>query len=453
MVANPIRGLFGYSTSFTGFADGYTELQQRSNAGSLFPASGRVSSGIGANSAASRLFFAATAISSSDKSRQHAVDTVGTELTKLRDALLAPRDLIPFAAGRPHQHQEVTKGFQQTAEQPQYVSQTVYERLPVYEFRDILATTVTGSADLSGYSKFGDAGLGSGYNFYIQAGSGSLAQVSFKNNTTIEVTTYDSGSTPSQLIGGTTQSFSFTGTSGDWRNALATALDGVQNLNAAFTADGKLQLSTVNAELLTISQGDKSNKDPLPNLGLTAGTTDASVVGTEQVQVGSETVVVDNGQASSTDQLLVVGYQSVGIAPANVDTNVDQLVKAVNLLQSLSAQPPNSDNVRKFAADLGNLLKSSDFSKAVNTTDRAALDRVIGQIDDALGRLDGLRASFISGSNQTAAGATDPLSAALLGSGLQNGNYGNFGPSHSSFGSFGPSPFDSAAVGTLSFWT
>ena len=153
-----------------------------------------------------------------------------------------------------------------------YGTRDVYETRQVTEQREIRATTVTGTRDLSSYNSIVTAGIVNGQSFGVQVGNGLLATVKFRDSTRIELT-----------INGYTETITFNGTNGEWRSGLISALNKIDNLDASFTADGKLQLTTAHAESLTLTGGALGV--PLPSLGLADGTTASAVVGYEEVPV------------------------------------------------------------------------------------------------------------------------------------------------------------------------
>jgi hypothetical protein len=107
------------------------------------------------------------------------------------------------------------------------------------------------------------------------------------------------------------------------------ALNSVADLTATYTSDGVLQLSTSNAQSLTI--GEVANglldvsKSPLANLGLTAGTTAATVTGYRQVEVGTEQVVVGTEQ-------IKIGTEEVEVGTEHVKVGTEQYVSGTELV-------------------------------------------------------------------------------------------------------------------------
>jgi hypothetical protein len=318
----------------------------------------------------------------------------------------------------------------------------VYETQPIYEQRDILATTVTGTRDLSGFSRISNASIDNGTDFSIRVGSDALATVKFSSSTRIALT-----------VSGTTTNFNFASNNGEWRTGLLNALNSIANLSAQYTANGRLQLQTSDAQSLTIADG--ANGSPLASLGLTAGTTQASVVGTEQVQVGTEDVVVGQEQYVAGQEQVEVGAEQVKVGTEQAQTgtvefsagtraiavgfdrvadarsrarvddiraSIEELASAANALTS-SPRPGvaagRADGARVLAETLSALLQSSDFTALASGADEGALDRVMDALNDALSRASELDSQLADQSAQLAdAGQTD-LAALLFNSGLQ----------------------------------
>lgn len=187
-----------------------------------------------------------------------------------------------------------------------YETRNIYETRPVYEQQPIYETNVTGTRDLSGYSSVVAAGIDVGADLAVKVGNDSTATVKFTSASQISVT-----------VDGTTTNFTFALTGGDWRNGLLSALSSISGLTADYTSDGKLHLKTSAAQSLTISDLANGPLDfsgsPLGQLGLTAGTTQASVVGYNQVQVGTEQVVVGTEQVLVGTEQVLTGTEQVKI--------------------------------------------------------------------------------------------------------------------------------------------
>src|SRR6185369_11229483 len=107
------------------------------------------------------------------------------------------------------------------------------ETQPVYQQQDILATTVTGTRALTGYSSAGTSGIVNGSKFTVEVGSGPVATINFQSSTRITAT-----------INGTTTNFTNSSNDGSWRTALVNALNSVTGLTASFNGAGDLQLQT-----------------------------------------------------------------------------------------------------------------------------------------------------------------------------------------------------------------
>jgi hypothetical protein len=325
----------------------------------------------------------------------------------------------------------------------------VYETRPVYEQRDILATIVTGTRDLSGFSSISAAGIDIGADLSIQVGSDALATIKFSSSSKIALT-----------ISGATTNFNFSSNNGSWRTGLLDALNSIANLSAQYTADGRLQLQTSDAQSLALADVPNGFLDfsgsPLPKLGLTAGTTQASVVGTEQVEVGTEEVVVGQEQYVAGQEQVEVGTEQVKVGteqaqtgtielPAgtrsvtvgfdrvkdargaarveDIEMRIKELAGAVDALASSarSSMPAGSaDGAQMLAADLAALLQSPDFAAlARGGNDDGALDRLLSALDDASSDADMLETQLIDESAKLADAGQADLAALLLNSGLQ----------------------------------
>jgi hypothetical protein len=328
-----------------------------------------------------------------------------------------------------------------------YATRDVYETRPVYEQRDIRATIVTGTRDLSGFARFSHAGIGNGADFSIQVGSGASTTIKFASSTRITAT-----------VNGTTTNFNFASSGGEWRAGLLSALNGIADLTAQFTSDGRLELQTSDAQSLTIADVANGFFDfsdsPLASLGLAAGTTQSSVVGTEQVQVGTEEVVVGQEQYVAGQEQVEVGTEQVkvGTEQAEIGTlqlsagtraitvgfdrvagsggavgvddiqaRVRELAVAINAFASsdrLGLAPATADSAQALAADLSALLESPDFAALASGADNGAFDRVMTALDDAIARADGLDTQFHEAATGAANTGQADLAALLFGSGL-----------------------------------
>jgi hypothetical protein len=192
-----------------------------------------------------------------------------------------------------------------------FEDQAVYETRTVYQQQEIRETEVTASRSLSGYTRLSTAGIDTGADFAVTVGSNSAAKIKFNSSTRLTVT-----------VGASSQQFSFNSNDGSWRTALVAGLNSVAGLTAALTSDGRLQLSTDDAQSLTIADVANGFLDfsssPLAALGLTAGTSASAVVGydsvaagTEQVQVGTQRVKVGTERIQTGTAQVQVGTQSI----------------------------------------------------------------------------------------------------------------------------------------------
>jgi hypothetical protein len=231
-----------------------------------------------------------------------------------------------------------------------YEAQDVYEMRDVYVARDVTATRslyetrsvfaehqiretrVEGDRDLRLYNTLSQAGIDVGSDFSVRVGNGPAATFRFATTQRLDVT-----------ISGATQRFDFTSASGSMRNAIVGALDSLSGLSASISPDGRLVFVTDDAQQLVIAEVANGLLDfsgsPLDNLGLRAGTTQARVigteqvvVGTEQVEIGQETIVVGTenvlaGQESVRvgSQMVVTGQESVRVGSERVQTGQEQI--------------------------------------------------------------------------------------------------------------------------------
>lgn len=195
----------------------------------------------------------------------------------------------------------------------------IYETRNVYETRDIRATEVKGGRDLRPYNTLAQAGIDVGADFSIKVGNGSTAVFRFDQSQRLSVTQ-----------NGATQRFNFTSAVGSMRAAVVSALSSVNGLNASIDANGRLALSTDNAQSVTISDVANGLLDfsgsPLNNLGLVAGTTHSTVVGQEQVLTGTEQVIVGSQQVAVGQESVVVGQETIVIGTEQVAVGTEQIV-------------------------------------------------------------------------------------------------------------------------------
>jgi hypothetical protein len=414
---------------------------------------------------------------------RNAVDQIRSELTKLRAAIGTAREQIRGFADRPDLR-AIVRNLEQTVEKATfgqrdiyetrpvyetrdvYATRDIYETRPVYEDHDIYATNVSGTRDLSSFGGYANAGISNGSTFTVQVANGPITTIKFKDSKHIEVT-----------VNGSTQSIAFNDKNGEWRSGLVSALNSIANLSAEIASDGSLEMHTANAESVTITPPADPNKNPLSSLGLSAGTTDASVVGTEQVQVGTEEVVVGQEEyVAGTEQVqvgtedvkvgteqaqtgtiqvsqgaraIVVGFDRVGRARVDVGENIRNLVAAANTLIS----GHGVDAARGLVEGLSALLGNSDFAAALTAGDANAIDSATRQIDELLQTAKILDAQMSTSARESGVTGSLALGAALLSAGLQNATVNSFGLARHRVDALYKSSADIAAGGRLSFWS
>lgn len=237
---------------------------------------------------------------------------------------------------------------------------TSAESLPVAQPTAIGSVDISGQADLTAL-----AGVSDGDQFTVQVGSGMA--------TTITVS------------------------SGQSAEALVAELDAIDNVSAALTDSGTLQISTTNGEDLTLAEASGT---PLAGLGVTAGTFDQSTaVGPERAAkaddfnailqqidqlagdasflgtnllAGDSPSVLFNTSGSSSLTLTGVNSGSAGLsisqAANGFGTNADtaaasaELRGALTSLRSFSASLTTEFSVvetrRGFTSELRNVLQS-----------------------------------------------------------------------------------------------
>jgi hypothetical protein len=198
-------------------------------------------------------------------------------------------------------------------------TQNIYETRDVYETIDIHETEVAGTRDLRPYNTLSQAGIDVGAHFSVKVGDGPTAVFRFDQSNRLSVT-----------VSGSTQRFNFTSAAGSMRSAVVDALNSVGGLNASIGADGRLALSTDDAQSLKIAEVANGLLDfsgsPLDNLGLVAGTTNAQVVGQEQVLTGTEQVVVGTEQIVIGQESVVIGQETVVTGTETIAVGVEQVV-------------------------------------------------------------------------------------------------------------------------------
>jgi hypothetical protein len=105
---------------------------------------------------------------------------------------------------------------------------------------------------------------------------------------------------------------------------------------------------------------------------------------------------------------VLVGYEWANRAPLDVGDSLRSLAADVSALVSATG----TGGIDGFAADVSALLKSSDFTTAINTPDVAAIDAATARIDDVLAKTDGLKSSL---ETRALAAAQVDLGGLLLG--------------------------------------
>lgn len=201
----------------------------------------------------------------------------------------------------------------------------VYETQAVYEDRDIVATRVAGNRSLSGFASTSQAGIDWGADFSVKVGDGPTAVLQFDTSSRVSLT-----------VNGKTTRFNVAD-HGSLGGAVAAALDSVAGLSASLGPDGKLKLETDNARSLAIAEVANGLLDfsgsPLAKLGLAAGTTHASVVGTQQVQTGTQEVVVGTETVVVGSQRVLVGTEEVQIGTEQIRIGTEQVQVGTERIQ------------------------------------------------------------------------------------------------------------------------
>jgi hypothetical protein len=156
--------------------------------------------------------------------------------------------------------------------------------------------------------------------------------------------------------------------------------------------------------------------------------------------------VVQNGTitVSLGTRPLIAGYERVNRVPLAVGDALRSLVSTVATLVSTVG----ADGTGGLAADVSALLRSADFTTAVNRPDAAAIDSAIGRIDDTLAKAAGSR--FFLSTRASSAAQVD-LGGLLLGAAPHAG-FDASGPA----GRAGDSPYlsntGSTTGGQVSSW-
>jgi hypothetical protein len=197
-------------------------------------------------------------------------------------------------------------------------TRATYETQAIYESRENRETRIEGNRDLRPYNTLAQAGIDVGANFSVKVGDAQSATFRFDTSQRLSVT-----------VNGATQRFEFSSANGSMRDAIVGALNSVEGLTASLNADGELVLVTDDARQLVIA--DIANglldfsRSPLAKLGLQAGTTQSSVIGHQQVQIGTRQVVTGHETVVIGSEDVVVGSESVITGSENVLVGSEQV--------------------------------------------------------------------------------------------------------------------------------
>jgi hypothetical protein len=209
-----------------------------------------------------------------------------------------------------------------------YEDRATYEDRAVYEDRDIRRTEVNGARNVRDAAGPAQAGIDIGADFSVQVGGAGKAVLRFNSATRLSVTD-ERG----------TRSFDFSSASaGSFGEAVRAALDSVDGLDAAFSADGKLTLKTADAKSLAIAEVQNGFLDfsgsPLAKLGLSEGTTQSRVVGTERVQTGTTRVQTGTTRVQTGTEQVEVGTETVQTGTERVQTGTRRVQTGTERFQS-----------------------------------------------------------------------------------------------------------------------
>jgi len=190
-------------------------------------------------------------------------------------------------------------------------------------------------------------------------------------------------------------------------------LDGAGSTLQALN-DGRHGVDRIKVALTTLRdalQAARTKADAVP--GRTA--LQPAVADVEQTQdkptyltIDGEVVQDGTITVSLGTRPLVVGYERANRVPLAVGDALRSLVSTVATLVSTVG----ADGTGGLAADVSALLRSADFTTAVNRPDAAAIDSAIGRIDETLAKAAGFR--FLIGARASSAAQVD-LGALLLG--------------------------------------
>jgi len=208
-------------------------------------------------------------------------------------------------------------------------NQDVFETRYIFEERAILETKVESSRDLSGIDSLSEAGIRKGARFSVTIGDGPKAKIKFEDARTISV-----------KVNGSVEEFTFGSNDGSFRTGLLDALNSLGGVTASYTTDGRLNLVASDGASLKMAN---IRKAPLDKLGLTEGTTNAEVIGYQQVQIGTEQVKVG-------EQPVVVGTETVKVGTKQVVEGYDRKLTGLERshlfdVKSLTANLEDADSV------------------------------------------------------------------------------------------------------------
>jgi hypothetical protein len=208
-----------------------------------------------------------------------------------------------------------------------FETRDVYEVRPVHEKQPVHETHVYGTRDIDNFAKTRAAGIDLGADLALKVGDAAAADVKFVGNKKISVS-----------VGGSSTDFAFDGNAGSFSAGLLRALNSIADLKAEYTTEGKLHLKTSNSQSLMISEITNGRRDrsesPLDALGLTAGTTKASVVAYREVEVGTERAAVGTERVKVGAEDVVVGTESVKIGTVKVKTGQESYLAGTERVQT-----------------------------------------------------------------------------------------------------------------------
>ena len=204
-------------------------------------------------------------------------------------------------------------------------------------------------------------------------------------------------------------------------------LDGTASALRALD-DGRGGVDGIKSALMKLRAALLAARD---QVGVVPGRTELKpVVADIEQTTDRPTFVTINGQpvrsgtvtVSLGTRPVVVGYERANRAPLEVAGTLKSLASTVaTLVSSVGA-----DGTGGFVADVSALLRSSEFTTAVNTPDALAIEAATARIDDIMAKTDGLRLSIgvrasaaaqvdlggllLSATGQSASDATAPAS-------------------------------------------